>query len=132
VSSCFAPLYPREGPDDIAMGGAGPALILAGSIITEAAPPFAFFEGEHHGSRLRICSRRIQWPPSTDGQVRRTPTLFISIVRGAHLPKTAEGGAASAVIVQTIKTINVGQPPLSRATHNVGSENDLFFWRLPE
>jgi hypothetical protein len=57
-----------------------------------------------------------------DGQVWRAPSLLISVVCGTHLPKIAEGGAASVVVMPSRNNLRVASPQPRLAVITTTSE----------
>jgi hypothetical protein len=83
---------------------------LARTTTTEAAPPFAIFEGwvpRTTASDDFVC-RNVGFPRN---EWVRGERMNLGVEVGdAHLPKISEGGAASVVRAQAINS-KVGQPP---------------------
>ena len=101
----------------VALSAGWPILdFFFGTKITEAAPPFEHFEGwvprtMVSGLGERYPSASVRTPGDAENDEKEVEG------RGGHLSKTTKGGAASVVIVSTVKTTRWARP-LSEPTFN--------------
>jgi hypothetical protein len=94
----------------LSLSAAGPPLISVATIIIEAAPRFAIFEAWAPRTMVLVALTEVA-PQLLFGLQAAVVTNEPAVeVRGAHLPKIAEGGAASVGMAPAIKQIKSGPP----------------------